>query len=182
MLQRTRLAAGAIALAATFLPASPAHAQTTPTPVVATPGGLPAHAAVELAQLHDYVQAVQLATYVDAVQRANVVTYADAVAAAEAVAPQHAQAASGPTSAGGTVTDSGSCYGGPIPDYIVTRESGGNPMAQNPSGAFGCYQIMPEWWSGACSAYDRYTIAGQKACAAILWNGGAGASNWALTR
>jgi len=143
-------------------------------------------------------QIAQVGSYVDALKKAedqqHLVEYLAAVAAADeqarqqALADQAAQEARSneiqrapapidtPHTSGG-----GSCYGGPIPDYIVTRESGGNPMAENPSGAFGCYQIMPEWWSGACSGFDKYTIDGQKACAAILWNGGAGASNWALT-
>jgi hypothetical protein len=36
-------------------------------------------------------------------------------------------------------------------DAFIGRESGGNPSAQNPSGAYGCYQIMPGTWSGSCS-------------------------------
>jgi hypothetical protein len=83
-----------------------------------------------------------------------------------------------PNAAPMTYSGGDSCYGGPIPDYIVTRESGGDPYALNPSGAWGCFQIMPEWWNGACSGFDKMTVAGQKQCAAILWNGGAGASNW----
>lgn len=30
-----------------------------------------------------------------------------------------------------------------FPDWIVQRESRGNPTARNPSGAYGCAQIMP---------------------------------------
>lgn len=126
----------------------------------------------EVREVVEYLQA-QAAQEAQAVQ-----AYADAMARQKTVV----QSAPAQTQAPSTYSGSGSCYGGPIPDYIVTRESGGNPNAQNPSGAWGCYQIMPEWWSGACSGFDKYSIDGQKACAAILWNGGAGSSNWALTR
>lgn len=76
----------------------------------------------------------------------------------------------------------GSC--GAIPGYIVGRESGGNPNAVNPSsGAFGCYQLMPEHFEGggACADLGR-DQAGQDRCATRLWDGGAGSSNWAQTR
>jgi hypothetical protein len=62
-----------------------------------------------------------------------------------------------------------SCYGGPIPAHIVWRESRGDPFAVNSSsGAFGCFQIMPGWWSGACSHLNKWSIADQKACASII--------------
>jgi hypothetical protein len=184
-------------IAVFFLGTHPSHAerpdsgrsQEPASPVVDTAAGLPAvltaQAAVQLAQLHDYVTAVAFADYVHGIEMGHVVDYANALAASEqqARAQEYATARAGaPVAPRGAVSGGGSCYGGPIPDYIVSRESGGNPNALNPSGAWGCYQIMPEWWSGACSSLDKYTIDGQKACAAILWNGGAGASNWALTR
>lgn len=60
-----------------------------------------------------------------------------------------------------------------FPDYIIQRESRGDPNARNPSGAYGCAQIMPEHFSsGACQGLDY------AACWARLWAGGAGASNW----
>ncbi|HEY3492181.1 MAG TPA: lytic transglycosylase domain-containing protein [Solirubrobacterales bacterium] len=62
----------------------------------------------------------------------------------------------------------GECSGFPIPDYIIQRESGGNPWAQNPSGAFGCTQIMPFWWTGPCSGLDRTVVADQIACTQII--------------
>jgi hypothetical protein len=138
----------------------------------------------------NYIHAVDMAnvaTYVAAVQQANVVTYVNAVAEAEAQAYQASRAVqeARPQQQVAAVPDvggGGSCYGGPIPDYIVDRESGGNPNALNPSGAFGCFQIMPEWWSGSCSGFDKYSIEGQKQCAALIWDGGAGSGNWALTR
>jgi hypothetical protein len=71
-----------------------------------------------------------------------------------------------------------------IPGYIVQRESGGNPAAVNSSsGAFGCYQLMPEHFAGggACADLSR-DQAGQDKCAARLWDGGRGSGNWAATR
>ncbi len=56
-----------------------------------------------------------------------------------------------------------------IGQAIVNRESGGNPNAVNSStGAFGCAQVMPAWWSGRCAGLDRYSIAGQVACVQII--------------
>jgi hypothetical protein len=54
-----------------------------------------------------------------------------------------------------------------IPSYIVECESGGDYTAQNPSGAYGAYQIMP----GTADAYgcDLSTPAGQDACAAEIY-------------
>jgi hypothetical protein len=54
-----------------------------------------------------------------------------------------------------------------IPSYIVQCESGGSYTAQNPSGAYGAYQIMPS----TASAYgcDLSTAAGQDSCAASIY-------------
>lgn len=65
----------------------------------------------------------------------------------------------------------GSCYGGPVPDYIVTRESRGDPNAVNSSsGAFGCYQIMPANWADPtlCGGISGRDVASQQQCATIL--------------
>lgn len=80
-----------------------------------------------------------------------------------------------------TPTVGGSCAAmkpAGFPDAIILRESGGDPNARNASGAFGCAQIMPQHYrpGGACAGMD---YAG---CWQRLWNGGAGASNWACTR
>jgi soluble lytic murein transglycosylase-like protein len=68
--------------------------------------------------------------------------------------------------------------GGPyaIPEYIVQCESGGNYAAQNPSGAYGAYQIMP----GTAAAYgcDLSTAAGQDTCAGRIY-ADVGTSAWA---
>lgn len=72
------------------------------------------------------------------------------------------------SSSGGAVT--GSCEAmkpAGFPDYIIQRESRGNPNARNPSGAYGCVQLMPGYLTGNYGA-DW----------AKLWNNGAGACNW----
>jgi hypothetical protein len=80
---------------------------------------------------------------------------------------------------------SGDCYASELPDYIVDRESGGNPNAYNPSGAWGCAQFMPGTWNGTCSdlgAHGTASVEAQNECANRLWDGGAGSSHWAATR
>lgn len=62
-----------------------------------------------------------------------------------------------------------------IPAAIVMCESKGSFTAQNPSGAYGAYQLMPTWWS---HLGRKPTPAEQHVIAAKLWNGGAGRSNW----
>lgn len=62
-----------------------------------------------------------------------------------------------------------------IPCYIVACESGFSSTAQNPSGAYGYYQLMPSWWG---HLGRKPTPAEQHAIAAKLWNGGSGAGNW----
>ena len=70
-----------------------------------------------------------------------------------------------PPAAPTTSSYSGGGYA--IPDYIVQCESGGDYSAQNPSGAYGAYQIMP----GTAAAYgcDLSTPAGQDSCAAEIY-------------
>ena len=63
-----------------------------------------------------------------------------------------------------------------IPTYIVMCESGGSWTAENPSGAAGPYQIMPEHFGGE-SALNQSREA-QHAKAAELWNGGKGKAHW----
>jgi hypothetical protein len=61
---------------------------------------------------------------------------------------------------------SGDCYASELPDYIVDRESGGNP-------------------NGTCSdlgAHGTASVEAQNECANRLWDGGAGSSHWAATR
>jgi hypothetical protein len=84
--------------------------------------------------------------------------------------------------AGGAASSSGACggitpyYGGgqcwAIPYDIVLCESGGSLTAQNPSGAYGAYQLLGH------GEYEGMSKAEQDAMAADLWAGGAGVSNW----
>lgn len=63
-------------------------------------------------------------------------------------------------------------------DQFIQRESGGDPSALNPSGAWGCYQLMPEHFApgGTCDdmPYGSATPAQQAECASRLplsaWN------------
>jgi hypothetical protein len=89
-------------------------------------------------------------------------------------APATTSYAPAPTSSGGCggttpYAGGGSCWA--IPYEIVACESGGDYGAYNPSGASGAYQLMPEHGCGTSAAE-------QDACAAELWAGGAGRSNW----
>lgn len=75
-----------------------------------------------------------------------------------------------------------------IPCYIVARESGFNPRAENPvSSAGGYYQILNTTWAAVGGQPNGcYHVAAcaspteQHEVAARLWAGGAGASHWAL--
>lgn len=84
---------------------------------------------------------------------------------------------SGPT--GSTV---GECTGFVIPDYIIQRESGGNPNAWNSegSGAYGCAQTLISHYSPghSCAGLDPYTIDGQRECVYILSDGGRNLQPW----
>lgn len=117
-----------------------------------------------------------LAEQVDAAVR-----YVEAVQVAEtqaraAVAQRPVQRPSAPS-----VGSAGGCTGFAIPSYIIQRESGGNPTAMNPSGAYGCAQIMPYVWSANCSDLDR-GVDGQRECVNRISNGGTNLSPWATTR
>lgn len=106
---------------------------------------------------------------------------AQAEAAAAARARTTTRASSAPRSSPGTTV--GACTGFAIPDYIIQRESGGNPSAYNPSGAYGCAQTLLSHYSGgSCSGLDPYSIDGQRACVDILSNGGTNLNPWAATR
>lgn len=90
-----------------------------------------------------------------------------------------------PVARPGTREGVGDCTGFAIPDYIIQRESGGNPWAVNPSsGAFGCAQVMPFHWApgGACAGLDRWSIEDQRTCVDWLSQGGTRLSPWAATR
>ncbi len=72
-----------------------------------------------------------------------------------------------------------SAQGAP-PDYIAQCESGGDPRAINPNGHYGKWQFSQSTWEsvGGTGRPDQASEAEQDKRAAILWNGGKGASHW----
>jgi septal ring factor EnvC (AmiA/AmiB activator) len=111
-------------------------------------------------------------------------------AAANAVAPSSSGSSSSGSSASGS-SASGSSLSGPalgpsggwaIPYAIVLCESGGQNLPPNSAGASGYYQIIPSTWTGFGGTGPAAYLASkseQDAVASRIWNGGAGASNWA---
>lgn len=93
-----------------------------------------------------------------------------AAAAAQASKPKPKPVARTGRTGGGTV--SGACGGATNgADAYIARESGGNPNARNPSGAWGCYQIMPGTWASSCSDLGQHgsaSTSAQAACASRL--------------
>lgn len=74
------------------------------------------------------------------------------------------------------------CGGDLPPCYVLARESGGDPRAQNPiSTASGLWQFLDTTWNG----FDGYQhareapISVQNEKAREVWADGAGASHWA---
>jgi soluble lytic murein transglycosylase-like protein len=101
-----------------------------------------------------------------------------AAAAANAKKKPAAPTGRGGSSGGSTV--GGACGGASNgADAYIGRESGGNPNARNPSGAWGCYQIMPGTWSSSCSdlgAHGSASTEAQAQCASRLPS-----SSWAAS-
>lgn len=136
------------------------------------PDVLSAAAAVEEAVVAHHVAEIEAAV---AIERQRAI---DEEARRRAVAAQSSQ--SGSSHPGTTV---GECTGFAIPAYIIQRESGGNPSAYNPSGAYGCAQTLLSHYSrGQCQGLDPYTIDGQRECVWRLSNGGTNLNPWAATR
>lgn len=84
-----------------------------------------------------------------------------------------------------TNTGSGGCGGDLPPCYVMQRESGGSYTAFNPTGCGGssCYgkwQFSGEWAGklGLPADLSQATPEQQDTAARILWNNGAGCSNW----
>src|SRR5215211_588133 len=120
-------------------------------------------------------QAADEARWVEAFQAHQAELFYQAAAAAEAEQAAQAAAAANarkkavaPTGRGGG-GGGGSSVGGACggatngADSYIGRESGGNPNARNPSGAWGCYQIMPGTWSSSCSDLGQHVSAGTEA-------------------
>lgn len=166
---RLFVAGAAIAVAATFAAAHPPHATrlTAGPPTHLAPPASVEAGALSRAPLEGIVAPVMEGRWY-----AGVILHAEldrqAAAAAERARERSRQRETPQRRSGETVT--GSCAAmkpAGFPDYIIARESGGNPSAQNPSGAYGCAQLMPMHLTGDYQA-DW----------ARLWAGGAGACNW----
>jgi hypothetical protein len=81
-------------------------------------------------------------------------------------------------------TGLGPAGGWAIPYKIVLCESGGQNLPPNGAGASGYYQIVPATWrefGGSGPAAYLSSKSEQDTVAARIWNGGAGASNWACS-
>lgn len=146
----------------------------------------------EIAQLTSYLDAVKkaedqkhLEEYISAVQAAEAAAAEQARLDAEAAAAEQARRSQPQQAAAPTYTGSGGCTGFVIPDYIIQRESGGNPFVQNPSSdAFGCAQTLLSHYNagGTCAGLNPYDIQGQRDCVYRLSDGGTNLAPWALTR
>jgi hypothetical protein len=150
---------------------------------------------VQAVQVSEYIQGIQIGEYIQAVQLQEIVAFvesviaeenaravaeaqaaADRAAAAQAAASrQVTRSAPAPaTSSGGGGGVSGACGGATNgADGFIARESGGNPNVYNAqgSGAWGCYQIMPQTWAGSCSdlgSHGSASVEAQAACASRL--------------
>ena len=134
-------------------------------------------------------QAAAEARWIEGYQARQMELFLQAVAEAEALEAQRAQAQAqarqapartgrGGGSSGGSV--GGACGGATNgADRFIGAESGGNPNARNPSGAWGCYQIMPGTWQSSCSDLGQHGSAStdaQAQCASRLPS-----SSWAAT-
>ncbi|MDQ6803881.1 MAG: transglycosylase family protein [Actinomycetota bacterium] len=99
------------------------------------------------------------------------------VEAQQAAAAAPAGGSGSPVPYGGA----GAPGGWAIPYPIVQCESGGQNLTPNSAGASGYYQIIPATWRGAGGSGPAAYLAPkseQDRIASILWNNGAGASNW----
>ena len=110
----------------------------------------------------------------------------------QAAARQSAQSSSSsssssraPAPSGGNVSARPGICGGDLPPcYVVDRESGFDPTAQNPSSsASGLYQFIDSTWrscpySGGYAKASHAPVSVQAQCARWLYAGGAGAGHW----
>lgn len=118
--------------------------------------------------------------------KAQAAADAEAAAASRRAAPAPSpepSPAPAPAPSGESVGDHGGvCNGYDLPPcYVVQRESGFNPTAENPtSTASGLYQFIDSTWAGfggySHAAYAPVSV--QVAKARIVWANGAGCSHW----
>jgi peptidoglycan hydrolase CwlO-like protein len=123
------------------------------------------------------VRAIQLAELAATRSRQSRLSHELSVVEAQQEAAAQRQSASGPVPYGGA----GATGGWAIPYAIVLCESGGQNLTPNSAGASGYYQILPSTWRGAGGSGPAAYLAPkseQDRIASILWNNGAGASNW----
>lgn len=138
----------------------------------------------ELELFYEAVRWQQLAAWIEGVQRAEAERAAAAAAAARRSAPKPPAAGRGAPPVGGGGSVGGGCGVPPdngdappgFPDSVIQKESSGRRDASNGS-HFGRAQISCQHYApgGGCVGLSYSD------CWSKLWNGGAGASNWAET-
>jgi len=123
------------------------------------------------------VRAIQLAQLAATRAQQSRLSHELKVVEAQQAAPAAPVASGSPVPYG----ESGASGGWAIPYPIVLCESGGQNLTPNSAGASGYYQIIPSTWRGAGGTGPAAYLAPkseQDRIASILWNNGAGASNW----
>jgi hypothetical protein len=183
----------------TFLAAAPADAPMVPSASVhEAEVAITNPIADELYRLETAkaVQVARAAALAEASEKASVAEAARAKAASDARAAEEAataaaarqaprRQASAPASSSRRQAAPAAAPrragGSTPPEYVKQCESGGNYQAVNPNGHYGAWQFSQATWNGVggTGRPDQASPAEQDHRAAILWNNGAGAGNWA---
>lgn len=155
---------------------SPTGKPTQASPAVESVSG----SSVEAMMVEASGQTVELVHYLDAKAEAE----RQELEALEAERRRQA-AATRPTNSAPAYhpgTTDGECTGFAVPDWIIQRESGGNPSAYNQSGAYGCAQTLLSHYADGrtCGGLDPFMIDGQRECVWRLSNGGTNLQPWAV--